>query len=313
MAMDNTTNVQVALIIKGNIKRAATLKGELTAALSDNYKVVDKYTTRSSHATILTKQAIEEGAEFIIAAGGDGTVNEVVNGIMSVSDEQRNKVFLGILPLGTGNDFVRTTKISKSVPELAQLIKSKQHKIIDIGECRFANHKKVKINRYFNNIAEVGIGAQVVEIVSKSRKRLGGTMSFIKGVSKAFVSFKKPYVKIRSKNFNWSGKAVTVCFANGQYFGSGLGISPYSKLDDGKLNLVIAGDIKLVHFFSYLSKLRKLKPIKFKKIRYETITSCELTSKQPSPIEIDGENVGFTPLKVSIIPHAIKLLTKTGG
>ncbi len=301
---------KVTIIVKGNLKRAFELKGELKALLPDNYTVTDKHTKHKGHAISLVKEAIEEGTKFIIAAGGDGTVNEVVNGIMNSDEDKRKNVFLGILPLGTGNDFARTAKISKSTNELAQLIINKQYKCIDIGACRFTNLNKTKGNRYFNNIAEVGLGAKVVEIVGNSKKRLGGTMSFLKAITKAFVQFSKPYVKIRTQGINWSGRIITVCFANGQYFGSGLGIAPTAKLDDGNLSLVIVGDVKLVHFIANLPKLRKLKQVKHKKISYHKIKTCELTSKKSTPIEIDGENVGYTPFKVSIIPAAIKLLSK---
>ncbi len=301
---------KIAIIVKGNLKRASALKGELKALLPDNYTVVDKHTEHKGHATNLAKEAIEDGAKFIIAAGGDGTVNEVVNGIMNCDEDKRKSIFLGILPLGTGNDFVRTAKISNSINDLSQLIINEQYRCIDIGACRFTNRNKTKTDRYFNNIAEVGLGAKVVEIVGNSKKRFGGTMSFLKAITKAFVQFRKPYVKIRTQGINWSGRIITVCFANGQYFGSGLGIAPTAKLDDGNLSLVIVGDVKLVHFVSNLPKLRKLKPIKHKQIFYHKIKTCELTSKKSAPIEIDGENVGFTPFKVSIIPAAIRLLSK---
>ncbi len=308
--MNKTNNIKLVIIIKGNLKKVYKFKDELSAALPNNYTIVDKYTQSQGHAVILTRQAINEGVRYIIAAGGDGTVNEVVNGIMTLPEEKRKNIFLGILPLGTGNDFVRTVNINKSVAELVQLILNDSYTNLDVGICKFSNRKGYKQTRYFNNIAEVGIGAKVVEIVGNSKKRLGGTMSFLKGTTKAFVSFRKPYVKIKNKNFSWSGRAVTVCFANGKYFGSGLGISPYSKIDTGKLNLVIVGDIKLVHFLAHLTKLRKCKPINIKKVHYSELTSCELNSKEPCPIEIDGETVGFTPLKVGIVPSAIKLLSK---
>ncbi len=307
--MNRIDNKKVTLIIKGNLKSASHLKDDLSAALPNNYTVTGKYTQNKRHAVALSQEAINEGANYIIAAGGDGTVNEVVNGIMTASEDTRKSLFFGVLPLGTGNDFVRTAKINKSITELAKLIQNDAHIRIDVGMCKFTNRKRERVSRYFNNIAEVGIGAKVVEIVGSSKKRLGGTISFLKGTSKAFLGFKKPYVKIRSKNFTCSGRAVTVCFANGRYFGSGLGISPYSVLNDGKLNLVVIGDVSLLHFVTYLAKLRKCKPINIKQIHYSEITSCELSSKMPSPVEIDGENVGFTPIKVGIVPSAINLLT----
>ncbi len=300
---------KITIVAKGNNKKNFAIKDKLQELLPENYNVSAQYTKHMGHATLLTVNAIEEGANCIIAVGGDGTVNEVVNGIMHFNEEKRKSLFLGILPMGTGNDFARTAKLTKSVEDLSQLILNNKYVAIDIGVCKFTNKKKNKITRYFNNIAEIGIGANVVQIVSNSKKRLGGSMSFTKGVVKAFVKFRKPLVKIKGENINWTGRAVTICFAKGNYYGGGLGIAPYAKLNDEKLSLVIVGDIKLFHFIKYLPKLRKMKPIKIPKISYHKITGCHVESKRPTPIEIDGENLGFTPFKVGIIAGAINLLT----
>ncbi len=311
--MNSTEKVDInniTIIAKGNNKKNLAVKDNIQKLLPSNYTVSVKYTKHGGHATELTIQAINEGANCIIAVGGDGTVNEVVNGLMHFDDERRKSLFMGILPMGTGNDFARTAKLTKSVDDLAKLILNQEYLPIDIGVCKFTNKQKTKTTRYFNNIAEIGIGANVVQIVSNSKKRLGGTMSFTKGVVKAFVKFRKPRVKIKGKEINWSGKAVTVCFANGNYYGSGLGIAPDAILNDGKLSLVIVGDVKLVHFLRYLPKLRKMKHIKIPQIHYDKITGCQVESKKPSPIELDGENLGFTPFKVNIIAGAINLLTR---
>ncbi|NJO91480.1 MAG: hypothetical protein HC831_22845 [Chloroflexia bacterium] len=151
---------KIAIIANGKHKKALKLKEKLGLLLPENYTIIEKRTERKGHATELAFNAINENADIIIAAGGDGTMNEVVNGVMQIQKEQRNKVVVGLFPLGTGNDFARTAKLAKSVNELAMSIKKGEYRQIDIGCVEFDNEKSEKKQRYFNNIAEVGVGAK---------------------------------------------------------------------------------------------------------------------------------------------------------
>ncbi len=298
----------VAIIANRKHKKAVELKVKLSKILPVTFHIYDKLTDKQGHATQLTIEAINENADFIIAAGGDGTMNEVVNGLMQATEEQRNKVIIGLFPLGTGNDFARTANFDKSVDRLAQLIINGKNRKIDLGFVEFHNEFNEKKNRYFNNIAEVGVGAKAVVIVNKSKKRLGSTLTFFLGVIKAFVGYKQQSVRIKTTDFQWIGKVVAVCVANGRYFGSGLGVAPGANLDDGKLSLVIVGNISIIHFLMYLPHLRKLKLIKHPEVHYLKIDYCEIISEEKYPIEMDGESIGFTPFTAKVVPAAINLL-----
>ena len=299
---------KIAIIANGKHKKALKLKSDLSKLLPEAYSIIDKHTDNPGHATELTLDAINEGADYLIAAGGDGTMNEVINGIMQSTDEQRLKVIVGLFPLGTGNDFARTAQLTKSVKELANLIISEKYQKIDLGQVEYKTENGEPGIRYFNNIAEVGVGAKTVEIVNKSKKKLGSTLTFFLGVLQAFVGYKQQSIRIKTNDFQWVGKIVAVCIANGQYFGSGLGIAPGASLNDGKLSLVIIGNIKIVHFLWYLPKLRKLKEINHKQIHYKKIDACEIISQEKYPFEMDGENIGFTPFSAKVIPQAINFL-----
>jgi diacylglycerol kinase (ATP) len=299
---------KVAIIANAKHKRALKLKEELSGFLKEGFEITEKRTERGGHATELCFQAVNEGADYIIAAGGDGTMNEVVNGVMQVPTDKRDKVLVGLFPLGTGNDFARTAQLAKSAEGLADLIQNRQYQKIDVGHVEFLDENDTKKSRYFNNIAEIGVGAKTVEIVNKSKKTLGSTLTFVLGVLKAFIGYKQQEIKINADNFSWEGKIVAICVANGQYFGSGLGIAPGASLNDGKLSLVIVGSLKIVHFLWYMPKLRKLKKIKHPQVNYLKIDACEVIGKQKYPLEMDGENVGFTPFSAKVISNAINLL-----
>jgi diacylglycerol kinase (ATP) len=298
----------IAIIANRKHKKAVRLKDKLTKLLPNTYKIYDKLTDRQGHAKDLAFEAINENADIIIAAGGDGTLNEVINGIMLASPEQREKVIIALFPQGTGNDFARTAGVPKTVNELAKSILDEKYGKIDIGLASFQSADGKNHSRYFDNITEIGVGAKTVEIVNKSKKKLGSTLTFFLGVVRAFVGYKRQSVRIKTTDFQWTGKIVAVCAANGCYFGSGLGIAPGAKMDDGKLSLVIVGNIRILHFLKYLPSLRKLKLIKHPEIHYLEIESCEIITNESYPVEMDGENIGFTPLSVKVIPLAIRFL-----
>jgi len=298
----------ITIIANRKYKKAVQLKKKLSKLLLIDFLIDDKLTDYHGHSTQLTLDAMNENADIIIAAGGDGTLNEVVNGIMQATDEQRNKVVLALFPLGTGNDFARTANIKNSVEELANLIKLGNSRKIDLGYVEFQNEKNEKTGRYFDNIAEIGVGAKTVEIVNKSNKFLGSTATFLLGVIKAFGGYKKQSVHLITPDLQWVGKVVALCVANGRYFGSGLGIAPGANLNSGKLNLVVVGNISIIHFLKYLPSLRKLKPIIHPEVHYHIIDSCNVFSEERYPLEMDGESIGFTPFTAKVVPGVINLL-----
>ncbi len=298
----------IAIIANRKHKKAVQLKNRLAQILPENFQVYDKLADRQGHATELALEAVNENADYIIAAGGDGTLNEVVNGIMQASPEKREKLVLGLFPQGTGNDFARTAGIPKSLDELALSITNEKHRKIDIGFVEFMGGDGTMQSRYFDNVAEIGVGAKAVEIVNKSSKTLGSTLTFFLGVVRAFLGYKQQSVRIKAEDFQWVGKIVAVCVANGRYFGSGLGIAPGANLDDGKLALVIVGNIRIIHFLRYLPLLRSLKYIKHPEVHYLSVNSCEIIASENYPVEMDGENIGFTPFKAKVIPGAIHFI-----
>jgi len=298
----------IAIIANRKHKKAVQLKKKISALLPATYSVYEKLTDRHGHATELALEAANEHADFIIAAGGDGTLNEVVNGVMLADPEIRSKIVVGLFPQGTGNDFARTAGIPSTISDLVNFITNGISRNIDLGLVEYTLANGEKQSRYFDNIAEIGVGAKTVEIVNKSNKILGSTLTFFMGVLKAFIGYKQQSVRIKAPDFQWVGKIVAVCVANGCYFGSGLGIAPGALLDDGKLSLVIVGNIRIIHFLKYLPKLRSLKFIKHREVHYLQVDSCEIITTEKYPIEMDGENVGFTPFSAKIVPSAIKFL-----
>jgi YegS/Rv2252/BmrU family lipid kinase len=300
---------KIAFIINGTIRRKNKVKKNLSNIFKSNFELEFLETQKRDHAVELTKMAIENSCNILIAVGGDGTMNEVVNGYMNVRKEKRNEVIVGLLPMGTGNDFARSVGMKKSYKQLENLINQNQYKPIDIGQISYYSVEGELRNRYFNNIADIGIGAQTVALVNSSKKIFGGSITFMKSVIQSFLTYKNLRVSLHNNDFNWEGQVVSLCMANGRYFGGGLCIAPQANVDDGMFQLVIIGDVGVFDFLKYLPKLRKGEIINNPKIFYKKIKTCKFDAlDKESPIDMDGEFIGYPPMDMKILPQELKFL-----
>lgn len=300
----------VSFIINGSLNNIDTIKKNVLSEAPEDFEILFFVTERRNDGSRLINDAITGNSNFIIAVGGDGTINEVVNGSMLLTEAVRSRVVFGILPNGTGNDFARSLQMKKSVGYLFKLLKQNKTQFIDLGQANFTNLTFQRESRYFINIAEIGVGAKTVQYVNNEKKLLNPVLTFLWAVIRSFSGYKHQDVTILFNNITIIAKVVAVCFANGRFFGSGLGISPYSDISDGRLNLVLVGGIKMFDFILKLPLLRKCKPIKHNQVSYNTFTEASITSNMPHqfPFEMDGEFVGYTPIDVKIIPGVIQFL-----
>lgn len=291
------------IINSKNLKRCKDLT-KLKEKLSTKYDLNFLYTNFIGDATIKSKIAVEKKADYIIATGGDGTINEVANGILQSKPE--HKPILCIFPCGTGDDFIKTLKIRPLLKAFSD-IKLKE---IDVLKINFFNEKNKKETRYCLNIADIGVSALTVKIVNGSKKRLGSALTFMAGATKAFLNYKPNNVSITGDNFSYKGKIATVAFANGKYFGGGMCIAPLAIIDDGNIDVTVVGDVSTFTFLKHYFKLRKEKKINHPQVFYYKTKKIEIKNlgKNKSPLEADGEFFGYTPAKIKIIPNKIKIL-----
>lgn len=261
----------------------------------------------SGHITQLAIDAIQQGCKSLIIAGGDGSVNELVNGLIAAQTSKNsidwNKISectLGILPMGTGNDFVKSLDISLNLDTLKSLILQNKRKIIDIGLAEFTDKKQQDAHRYFINITDVGMGGIVVAQLEKGSSFLSKSNRYKLQIAKTFLTYKKSEIKITAENYEFQGKVMNVILANGKYFGNGLGIAPEADLQDGLLELVVLGDIGIMDYLLNLSQVKKCKKIDHSQVFYQKTKEINITSadNRDLPIDMDGEFVGYAPLKI---------------
>ncbi|MCH8240748.1 MAG: hypothetical protein IIB62_12015 [Proteobacteria bacterium] len=236
-------------------------------------------------------------------------LNEVINGYMNSDEALRENVTVGLLPYGTGNDFSKTIGMRNDIEQLAGLIENDQTQPVDIGEVQYKSHEGVTKTRYYINITDIGIGGLVVKTVNQSSKFLGPDLTYKKAILQAFFTYKHAKVRLTSDSFQWEGPILCLCMANGRYFGSGMCIAPQADVSNGKIQLVIFGNVSLMDYLKNMSKIKKGEILEHPEIHYEQVTSCRIEALDGEcPVDMDGEFIGYAPLDLNIHKHAIKFL-----
>ncbi len=301
--------MKITVVLKGTIRNKKKVLNDLSQ-LQKRFNTLEVLETRQAgHAVTLAANAAENGADCIIAAGGDGTINEVLNGIMQGSTQRSELPILGYLLCGTANDFAKTVGIDGSIEQLIQLLETTQANPIDIGKVSYLSPQGEEDERYFINITDVGLGGHVVEKVNKSSKPLGANFTFIKAITESFITYEQSKVTCTTDSFEWEGKILTLAVANGKYFGSGLCIAPDAQVNDGKFSVVIIADIKMKDYLLNVGKIKKGKKVDHPKISYREATEVTITPHELScAVDMDGEFLGYAPIHITMVPHAIQFL-----
>lgn len=268
-----------------------------------------KFTTAPMEATKITREAINKGYEFIISVGGDGTLNEVVNGFFSEGRVISEKALLGVISTGTGSDFIKTIGFPKNLEDIETRFKKLQTRKSDIGVVRFFSHTGNEVSRYFINIADFGIGGETVDRVNRTTKAFGGFASFLWGTITTLFRYKNKPVKIKIDNREIiEQKIFAGVVANGRFFGGGMMIAPSAQLDDGLFDIVIVGDITKSQIIKYGGKIYTGGHINMPGVKVFRGRVVEAESSERVLLDIDGEQPGVLPARFEIIPSAINVV-----
>jgi YegS/Rv2252/BmrU family lipid kinase len=275
------------------------------------------FTARPFHAAGLTRDALRAGADLVIAVGGDGTINEVVNGFF---EEPRpgepDKVIrpgaaLAVVPRGTGGDLRRTIGLDGDLKKSVARLKGSR-RAIDVGRCDYTSSEGETRSRYFINVAEAGVGAEVVRIANESSKVLGGQLTFSIASVRALLGWRDLPVRASIDGGPTEERLVTTySIANGRYFGGGMMVAPEAKLDDGLFHVTVWTGFGVLDFARYGGQLRDGTHVKLKGTRTASGRSVRLEPGEgkAAGVELDGELVGRLPATFTVLPGAIELLS----
>lgn len=267
-------------------------------------------TTVPGEATQFARLAVSEGARSVVCVGGDGTLNEVVNGLMHDEGPGNADVQLGFIPSGTGCDFRKTLLIPANPQEALKVIEGGRTRPIDLGRLRYTDHNGETKARYFHNLTSFGLGGEVDERVNKSGKKLGGFLSFIIATLVSLVLYEKKRIRLKvDEHFDEEVVVLNVAVANGQYHGGGMWVAPGANPSDGVFHVTIIGELSLPEVVYYLPKLYNGKILQVKRVRSLTGKRVEAFSDNRVLLDVDGEQPGCLPVKIEIVPSALKLFT----
>ncbi len=277
---------------------AQEFKGELTWS----------GTVYPTHAIELARQAAEEGYDLVIAMGGDGTVHEVMNGLMQVPAEQRP--VMGVVPIGSGNDFAYSMGITqKSAHALAHALKAETIQSIDIGQMTDEHNRR----EYFDNTLGIGFDA-VVTIRSHKLPIVKGFLMYLTAVIQTILLNHNPArMQIETENEKWEESVIMLTLCNGPREGGGFMLSPNSKNDDGKMEFLTVNKVSRGMMFRLVPEFMNGTHMRFKQIRMGEFKKFNIASDLPLYIHADGEiftSFGSNLHKVSveILPQALKVV-----
>jgi YegS/Rv2252/BmrU family lipid kinase len=299
--------IKIAFIINGKARKKKSFINEIKRVFDETlFQVKICETQFEQHAILLTESAVNEGFTCIIACGGDGTLNEVLNGLLNT---KRPNVTLGLIPKGSGNDFIKTACSPHSLVGLKESVLRKNFKKIDVGFAEFISKDWSHTSRYFINIADVGIGGVIAQQLDESNKIFGSIITYQYFILKNFLIYQSQQLKVTGDDFEYSGNVMNFCAANAKYFGSGLGVAPDADISDGLLNVIAIGEVSLIDYLKNFPDLKKCKRLVHPGIKYYTTKTLLFESfNHQMPIDMDGEFVGYLPMKIAIQPKAIDFI-----
>lgn len=269
-----------------------------------------EFTERPLQATEISRVAIKEGTELIVGVGGDGTMNEIANGFYENQEIINPAVSLGIVPSGSGCDFTKSLNIPLGFKNALKVITQAPSSLIDIGRAKFKCYSGKEEERFFINVADFGIGGEVVKKVNQNRMRRK-TSSYLRCLISTFVTYKNKRVRIKIDDEELPLDEYMIgAISNGRIFGKGMKIAPDAKLDDGFFDVVLVKGMKMLEFFRNAWKIytgTHLSHPKISLIRGRKIEASTEDDKIDVLIEIDGEQVGILPATFEIIPRSIQV------
>ena len=257
------------------------------------FKVEIIQTPAPGEAARIAREAAADGCRTVIAVGGDGTANEIANGLVDTGTA------LALYPIGSGNDFARSLGYPRKRRDIARFLASARRRIIDVGEVN---------GRIFVNAAGVGIDGHVAERIEASARVVGARLGYFVGALVSIATYRPRPMRIRIDGETREGKHLMVVAANGTYFGSGMHVAPTAKLDDGLFDIVVAGDLGRWASLVALAKLYRGTHVNGTTIVMKRARVVEIELQRPLRAQLDGETTMAQRFSIRVRPGALEVL-----
>jgi diacylglycerol kinase (ATP) len=261
-------------------------------------------TERPGHATELAERAAADGATLIVVVGGDGTLNETVNGLVRAG---RSDIELALVPSGTGDDFARSFRIPGDVEGALEIAAAPTVRTLDVGRARFVDAGGEEAERYFANFAGAGISGAIARRGAETSRRLGARVAYFWATVAVFSRWKSVEMSVQADDERREGRLHEVFVANGGYAAGGMWIAPQADASDGLLETVLIGDFTKPEFMITFPKIYRGKHVGHPKVEILRARSVRVEAAVPLPVVLDGEQPGSTPATFEVVPDALRL------
>lgn len=261
-------------------------------------------TEAPGHARELAKSAAKKGYELVVSVGGDGTINEVVNGLYDAGNIA--EVMLGIIGTGTGGDYLRTIGIPRAYQEACQCLKNPRKLTVDVGVVEYFSNGQI-VKRLFVNFAGLGFDAEIVKATTQKYKTLNRTLSYLTGLFTALLFYKNKKVSLTVDGEATERKVCTILVSNGKYGGGGMLAAPDADLADGLLDVLIIGDLSKPDLLWSLPRVYKGTHLTHPKVTMKRAREIEIQSRETISLQADGELLGELPARFYVLPAALNV------
>ena len=245
---------------------------------------------------------MSRGATRLVVVGGDGSVNEVVNGV-----DESGGVELAVIPGGTGWDFVRTFDIPRDLDRAIDVALNGTLREVDVGVASYRTWAGEKGRSLFANVASAGISGAIAQRANESSKALGGKVSYYWATLSVFFGWQAGEMRVTVDGESRTGRMIDAMICNGRYLGGGMMMCPGAEPDDGLFDVLLIGDVTKRDLAFVLPKTYKGKHLPHPRLELLRGSTVTVDAEEPLPIELDGEQPGTTPVRFEIRPRALRL------
>jgi len=300
----NKSPAPIRLILHGRLAENEEIRDAVHAVRDQGYTIEVRLTWEKDDAAVFAKEAAEQGYRSVVAAGGDGTVNETLQGLVSAA--QPGSCALGVMALGTANDFAVGCGLPVRDPVAAlQVVCDHPAHLVDIAEVN---------ERSFLNVASGGYGAEITQETSPEAKSiLGGFSYFLTGLTHA-TSIVPQVVKVRCKDFEWEGEALAVLVANGRQAGGGFQVAPAALINDGLLDLMIVPNVPWGQFMGLIGDLLEdPNTVEMEHVIHRSAASIDIEAPSGLHVNVDGEPLYDTQFHFTVNQQQLPLHIPQGA
>jgi diacylglycerol kinase (ATP) len=236
-----------------------------------------------------------------VVVGGDGTVNEIVNGIAGMDVE------LALIPRGTGGDFVRTFGIPRKLEDAVEVALHGRTREIDLGRATYRTWAGDEGEGWFANVASAGMSGAIAKRSNETSKALGGKASYAWATLAVFSRWSNDEVRVQVDGEEHAGRMHDVIVANGRFLGGGMKMTPEAEPDDGRFDVLLIGDLTKSDLVLTLPKTYRGTHLPHPKATLLHGATVEVDAPEPLPVQLDGEQPGTTPVRFELVPRALRL------